>query len=175
LPSDLNRLESLLLSGNQLASLTLPSGLTNLVSCFVVSNQLTSLTLPPDMTQLIVLGFQANPLTTVVLPETLAATTLAGDVAALRNQGVSVFAYPLTLQLILPDRTVDGAFDFTLTGPPGFYTVLSSTNLAAWSALGIATNTLGEVIFADAQATLSPQKFYRALLQSPATNITIGP
>jgi formylglycine-generating enzyme required for sulfatase activity len=116
-----------------------------------------------------------NPLTTLVLSEPLAATKLAGEVAALRNQGVSVFAYPLAVSLSSP-RLAAEAFEFTLAGPPGIYTVLSSTNLAAFSALGTATNTLGRAIFTDVQANLSPQKFYRAVrLDSPANMVFIPP
>ena len=38
-----------------------------------------------------------NPLTTLVLSEQLAATKLVRDVTSLREQGVSVFRYPLTI------------------------------------------------------------------------------
>jgi hypothetical protein len=93
LPPDLYRLETLNVGGNQLTSLNLPSGLTNLTGLFFVGNQLTNVTLPPDMTQLTEIGFLSNPLTTFVLSE-LTATNLAGDVAALRDQGVSIFTYP---------------------------------------------------------------------------------
>jgi len=174
LPPDLNRLESLNLGGNQLTSLSLPAGLTNLVGLFFVGNQLTNVTLPPDMTQLIGLGFLANPLTTFVLPETLAATNLAGDVAALRDQGVSVFTYPLAVQLVRPRQFV-GRFQFGITGPPGVYAVLGSTNLAVWSVLGDVNNPLGGINFNDVTANSSPQKFYRALLQSPPANMVFIP
>jgi hypothetical protein len=98
------------------------------------------------------------------LSETLAATNLAATVASLRNQGVSVFTYPLAIQLVRP-RTLVGAFQFGITGPPGVYAVLGSTDLAVWSALGVATNSLGSINFTDVTANLSPQKFYRALPQ----------
>src|SRR5207249_3431770 len=136
------------------STLTLPSGLSNLVGLFFVGNQLTNVTLPPDMTQLIGLGFLANPLTTFVLPETLAATNLAGDVASLQSQGVSVFTYPLTVQLIRLRQPI-GAFQFAIAGPPGVYTVLVSTDLAGWSALGVVSNSLGAIVFTDATAHLS--------------------
>ena len=170
LPPDLHRLESLDVGGNQLISLALPAGLTNLVGLFFVGNQLTTVTLPPDMTQLIALGFLANPLTTFVLPETLAATNLAGDVASLRNQGVSVFTYPLAAELVRP-RMFTGRFQFGITGPPGVYAIFGSTDLAAWSAIGTANNVLGSILFNDVSTNLPPQKFYRALLQSPPTNM----
>jgi hypothetical protein len=174
LPPDLNYLESLNLGGNQLTRLTLPAGLTNLVGVFVTGNQLTTLTLPPDMTQVIGFGFLGNPLTTVVLSEPLAATNLAADVASLRNQGVSVFTYPLAAQLVRPLMLI-GAFKFGITGLPGVYTVLGSTNLAAWSTLGVATNPLGSVNFVDVTANASPQKFYRVLLQVPPANMEFIP
>jgi hypothetical protein len=72
-----------------------------------------------------------------------------------------VFAYPLAVSLSSP-RLAAEAFEFTLAGPPGIYTVLSSTNLAVFSALGTATNILGRVVFTDSTASLSARKFYRA-------------
>src|SRR5439155_17275899 len=147
LPPELYHLETLNVGGNQLTGLNLPAGLTNLTGLFFVGNQLTNVTLPPDMTQLVDLGFLANPLTTFVLSE-LQATNLAGDVASLQSQGVSVFTYPLAAQLVRPLMLI-GAFKFGITGPPGVYTVLSYTNLPAWSAVGVATNPLGSVNFHD--------------------------
>ena len=174
LPPDLNHLESLDLGGNQLTTLTLPAGLTNLVGLFFVGNQLTNVTLPPDMTQLIGLGFLANPLATFVLPETLAATNLAGDVAALQSQGVSVFTYPRTVRLIRLRQPI-GAFQFAVTGPPGAYAILDSTDLAGWSVVGTVDNPLGAIVFTDVTAHLSPQKFYRVLLQSTPANMVFIP
>jgi hypothetical protein len=57
---------------------------------------------------------------------------------------------------------VRGDFEFTLTGPPGVYAILGSTDLATWSELGALTNSLGFVKYSDAAAPLSPQKFYQA-------------
>jgi len=174
LPSDLNRLEFFNLGANQLTSLTLPAGLSNLTGLFFVNNQLTNITLPPDMTNLIDLGFLANPLSEFVLPEPLAGgTNLIQELTDLTNQGVSVYSYPLEIQLVRPLPLV-GAFKFSITGPPGVYSVVSSTNLTAWSDLRSATNLLGSLNFTDATANLSPQKFYRALLQGTPTN-TISP
>jgi len=137
-------------------------------------NQLTNLTLPPDMQQLMGIFADGNPLTTFVLSEPLAATNLAGTVASLQNQGVSVFTYPLAIQLVRP-RTLVGAFQFGITGPPGVYAVLGSADLAVWSALGVVTNSLGSINFTDVTANLSPQKFYRALLQGPPSNMVFIP
>ena len=193
LPSGSTRLNFLRLSENRLTSLTLPPGLTNLAVVFLRSNQLTnltlspdltnlvqidlrgnrlaSLTLPPDETKLTALFLEGNPLTTFVLSEPMAATNLALVVAALQNQGVSVFTYPLAVGLLKPHQTLENAFEFTVEGPPGIYAVLGSTNLAAWSVLGTASNELGSILFTDADANFSSQKFYRALLQSPPTNM----
>jgi hypothetical protein len=57
-----------------------------------------------------------------------------------------------------------GAFKFGITGPPGVYSVLGSTNLTVWSAVGVANNPLGSVNFHDVTANASPQKFYRVVL-----------
>ena len=174
LASDLNRLETLNVGANQLTSLALPTGLTNLSGLFFVNNLLTNVTLPPDATQLTALGFLANPLTTFVMPEPLATGGLAEDVAALRSQGVSVFTYPLTVQLIRL-RQPPGAFQFAVTGPPAVYTVLGSPDLTAWSAVGTVTNSLGAIVFTDTEAQLSSRKFYRAQRQTPPANMVFIP
>jgi hypothetical protein len=154
------------LDGNQLTQFHFPAGLTNLSFVGLTGNLLTSVTLPPDLTRLDALFVDGNPFTTLVLSEPLAATSLAGTVAVLRNRGVQVFTYPLATQLVRPLMLV-GAFKFGITGPPGVYNILGSTNLTVWSAVGVATNPLGSVNFHDVTANASPQKFYRALLQSP--------
>ena len=175
LPPDLVNLVQIDVLGNKLTSLTLPPGLTNLLTLFLSGNQLTNLTLPPDMTQLISLVLNGNPLTTLVLPEPLDATNhIAGDIAFLRNQGVSVFTYPLAIQLVKPLMLI-GSFKFGITGPPGVYSVLGSTNLATWSAVGVATNPLGSVIFHDVTTNVLPQKFFRVLLQVPPVNMVFIP
>jgi formylglycine-generating enzyme required for sulfatase activity len=104
----------------------------------------------------------------------LATTKLAATVTFLRNQGVIIFTYPLDVQLVRP-RTFTGRFQFGITGPPGVYAVLASTNLVVWSVLRDVTNSLGSVNFDDATANSSPQKFYRALLQSPPANMVFIP
>jgi formylglycine-generating enzyme required for sulfatase activity len=81
-----------------------------------------------------------------------------------------VFPYPLTVQLIRLRQPI-GAFQFAITGPPGVYAVLSSTDLGVWSELSTVTNRLGSIVFTDVTAHLSPQKFYRALLQSSPTDM----
>jgi formylglycine-generating enzyme required for sulfatase activity len=173
LPSDLDHLETLNLGGNQLPGITLPSGLTNLRELVLTGNQVTNLTLPPDITQLVELDLAANPLSTLVLSEPLA-VNLAETVATLRNQGVSVFTYPLMVQLVRL-QNLNGAFQFAIAGPPGVYTVLDSTNLAAWHVLGTVPNPLGKVVFTDGTAHLSAQKYYRALQRTPANMVFIPP
>jgi hypothetical protein len=113
---------------------------------------LTNVTLPPDLAALTSLFVNGNPLATFVLSEPEAATSLAGLVASLRNRGVSVHTYPLVVSLLSPHRLVTGNLAFTLTGPPGAYDVEGSTDLAAWSDVGTATNSLGSVTFTDAAA-----------------------
>jgi formylglycine-generating enzyme required for sulfatase activity/Leucine-rich repeat (LRR) protein len=175
MPPDLNRLGRIFLSSNKLARLALPPGLTNLIELDLTGNGLTNLTLPPDIGKLVTLLLDGNPLATLVLSEPLAASTnLTETLTSLRNQGVAVFTYPLAAQLVRPLMLI-GAFKFAITGPPGVYTVLGSTNLATWTAVGVATNPLGSVNFHDVTANASPQKFYRALLQSPPTNMVFIP
>jgi formylglycine-generating enzyme required for sulfatase activity len=173
-PTDLAHLESLNLGGNQFTSFTVPAGLFNLTGFFLTGNQLTNFTLPPDMTKLTDLGFLGNPLTTFVVSELLAATNLAETIAFMQSQGVSVFTYPLTIQLIRLRQPI-GAFQFAITGPPGVYTILGSTDLAAWSGLGVTSNGLGRIVFTDVTAHLTPQKFYRAQLQAPPPNMVFIP
>ena len=174
LPPDLNHLTQIELAGNKLTSLTLPPGLTSLAFLNLTDNQLTNITLPPDVQQLIGFFVGGNPLTTFVLSEPLAATGMASVVDSLRNQGVSVFTYPVAAQLVRPLMLI-GAFKFGITGPPGVYSVLGSTNLVTWSAVGVATNPLGSVNFHDVTVNASPQKFYRVVLQVPPVNMVFVP
>jgi formylglycine-generating enzyme required for sulfatase activity len=174
LPPDLNHLTQIELARNNLTSLTLPPGLTSLAFLNLTDNQLTNITLPPDLQQLIGLFMAGNPLTTFVLSEPLAATGMASVVDSLRTQGISVFTYPLVAQLVQP-LMLAGSFKFGITGPPGVYSVLGSTNLATWSAVGVATNPLGSVNFHDVTANASPQTFYRALRQTPPANMVFIP
>src|SRR6185369_14902119 len=46
---------------------------------------------------------------------------------------------------------------------------------AAWTAVGAATNTLGNVNFTDRTANLAARKFYQARLQSPSANMVFIP
>jgi len=163
LPQDMTNLNTLFVQSNQLTTLTLPPGLTNLVQIDLRGNNLTILTLPPDLTSLSTLLLDGNPFNTLVVSEPMAAGKLAVLVASLRNQGASVFTYPLTIQLVRLLQLA-GAFEFGITGPPGVYTILQSEELWAWSVLGVKTNSLGSINFTDTTAHLSTRKFYRALL-----------
>jgi formylglycine-generating enzyme required for sulfatase activity len=174
LPVGLSRLSFLRLSGNKLTNFTLPSGMTNLTTVDLATNQLTTVTLPPDASNLTSLSLDGNPLTAVVLSEPIAAANLAALVTSLRARGVSVHTYSAVASLVSPHKVVAN-FAFTLTGPPGIYAILGSVDLAAWSSLGVASNQLGSATFTDVTANLSPQKFYRALLQSPPANMVFIP
>src|SRR5262249_12723429 len=129
-----------------------------------------SLTLPPEMTQLSAFFVGGNPLATFVLSETLAATGLTSAVNLLRNQGVSVFTYPVAAQLVRLVPLV-GAFQFGIAGPPGNYSIFVSTNLAQWNVLGTVSNPLGGINFVDVTSNAAPRKFYSALLQSPPADM----
>ncbi len=166
LPLGLTNLTSLFLQNNQLTNISLPTGLNDLVQIDLRTNNLTSLTLPPDMTNLTTLDLDGNPLTTLVLSEPMA-SKLAGVVASLENRGVNVLTYPLSVRLTRVRQPI-AAFQFVITGPPGAYTVLQSTNLLAWSAMRSVTNSMGAVTFTDGTANLSPQKFYTAVIQAPS-------
>ena len=175
LPPGMTNLTELFLQNNQLTNISLSSDLIHLVQLDLRINNLTSLTLPPDMTNLVTLGLDNNPLTTLVLSESLAATNLAVTVAALKSRDVQVFTYPLFVQLAPVRQQPIGAFRFSIVGPPGDYTVLSSTNLATWSVLGSSSLPLGTIIVTDTTSQFSPQKFYRALRQNPPDNMVFIP
>ena len=171
-----HNLTALRLQSNQLANIDLPASLAKLTQLDLRANQLTDLTLPAGLTNLIVLSIEANPFTTLVLSEPLAVTTnLAPAIATLRNQGVSVFTYPLAIRLVASRPTVAADVGAALTGPPGIYAVLSSTNLTAWSELGGVTNHFGSAVFTNANAHLSPQRFFRVRRQDPPTNMVFIP
>ncbi|MDB6038398.1 MAG: hypothetical protein JWM99_2239 [Verrucomicrobiales bacterium] len=119
------------------------------------------------MTWLVLNGTSAYDL---VLPDPLAASTnLTETLAGLRSDRVSVFTYPLTIELIRIQQLV-GAFQFAIAGPPGVYSVFGSADFATWNEVGVTTNRLGKIVFTDTLAHLSELKFYRALLQRPPTN-----
>jgi Leucine-rich repeat (LRR) protein len=164
LPPGMTNLQELFLQDNHLTNLSLPPNLNALVTLQLANNQITTLALPVDLTSLRNLVLNGNPLTTLVLSEVEAAN-LAQTVAALRAQGVSIITSALTAQLVQP-RRVPGAFQFGITGPPGIYTVSTSSNLVTWNPLATATNALGTVTFTDTTAPLSTRKFYRAVLST---------
>ena len=74
------------------------------------------------MTNLTALSFLENPLTTFVISETQASANLSvnlSTISGLRTQGISVFTYPLALQLTSPRMTA-GAFSFNSLDRPVF-------------------------------------------------------
>jgi hypothetical protein len=146
---------------------TIPDPNLNAAIRETLGNQLTNITFPPELQQLIGLFIADNPLTTFVLSEPLAATGMASQVESFRNQGISVFTYPLVARLVQP-LMLAGSFKFGITGPPGVYSVLGSTNLATWSAVGVATNPLGSVIFHDVTTNVGQQRFY--VVRSPCSH-----
>jgi len=156
----MTNLQELFLFGNHLTNFSLPANLDALFTLQLADNQITTLTLPVDLTSLRNLVLNGNPLTTLVLSP-VEASNLAQTVAALRAQGVSIVTYPLKAQLVQP-RPLSGAFQFGITGPPGVYTIVASSNLVTWTALGTTTNTLGATSFTDTNTHLSARKFYRA-------------
>jgi internalin A len=163
LPAGLTSLTTLDIGDNQLTDFSFLSGLTNLTTLDLNGNQLTSLTLLAGLTSLTSLSLDGNPLLkTFVLSEQLAATGLADKVASLKGQGVSVYTYPAAVSLRSGQHTTAGAFEFTLTGPPGAYTILGSVDLAVWSEVGTLTNELGTAVFPDVTVKNSLQNFYRA-------------
>jgi hypothetical protein len=109
------------------------------------------------------LVLDGNPLRELVLPEPLAITSLAGTVSSVTSNGAAVYTYPLDVSLVAPQRTVTGAFTFTLTGPPAAYSIFGSTDLVAWSTMGTLANTLGSAVFSDSSASNAAQKFYYAV------------
>src|SRR6185503_5849586 len=92
----------------------------------------------------------------------------------LQGAGIPVFTYPLVSELV-GARQLIGAFRFGITGPPGDYAVLASTNLALWSTIAIASNTLGAVSFVDTQANLFPARHYRTRRLTAPTNMIFIP
>jgi formylglycine-generating enzyme required for sulfatase activity len=173
LPPGLDKLSFLYLLGNQLSNLSLPSGMTNLRTLVVNGNQLTNITLPPDVTRLATLFAAENPLTSLVLSEDLASTGLASLVNSFTNQGISVFTYPLQVQLLRP-RSLIGAFQFGISGPPGVYSVFSSTHLPTWTLQAVSTNNFGAVNFLDVSAG-TEAKLFQAFLQTAPSNMVFIP
>jgi formylglycine-generating enzyme required for sulfatase activity len=175
-PAGLTNLASLFLQNNQLTNVSFSSDLKQLVQLDLRSNNLTSVTLPPDMTNLTTVGLDGNPLNTLVLSEPLAAK-LSNVVSSLRNKGVNVFTYPLSVQLVRFQQLI-GAFQFAITGPPGNYTILGSSDLSTWTPMGNVSNPLGAIVFTDTTAHALPHKFYRAIspmLSAPTNMVFIRP
>ena len=173
LPAGMTNLDTLFLENNSLTNFDLPATLTRLTQLDLSGNGLTTFTLPPELTNLTALFLAGNPLTTLVLSEQ-ESTNLAVIVSSLQSEGVAVFTYPATTQLLRP-RPLTGAFQFGVTGPPGVYAVFGSSDLRAWSEIGFASNILGSISFVDLTAHLFSQRFYRAAHFTPAANMLFVP
>ena len=173
LPAGMTNLDTLFLENNSLTNLDLPASLTRLTQLDLSRNGLVTFTLPPELTNLASLFVAGNPLATLVLSEP-EATNLAVTVSSLQSEGVAVFVYPGTSQLLRP-RPLTGAFQFGATGPPGVYAILGSSNLGAWSEIGFASNTVGNISFVDVTAHPLSQRFYRAVQFTPAANLVFVP
>ena len=173
LPSGLTNLDTLFLEGNVLTNFDLPAGLISLTQLNLSDNQLTNLTIPPDMTNLRSVDLDGNPLTRLVLSEQ-EAVNLPGLIATLQTLDIPIFKYPQDIRLTKLIQS-QGAFRFGITGPPGVYTVYSSTNLTAWVPLNFVDIPLGGIFFTDTEAHLSLRKFYRAVRQNPPGNMIFIP
>jgi hypothetical protein len=67
-----------------------------------------------------------------------------------------------------PDLLSQDGFRLTLTGEFGVACqILGSTDLSGWTPLGTVTNDWGTVQFTDGAGTNLPQRFYRAVQESP--------
>ena len=67
-----------------------------------------------------------------------------------------------------PDLLSQDGFRLTLTGEFGAaYQIFGSTDLSGWTLLGMVTNDWGTVQFMDGSGTNLPQRFYRAVEESP--------
>jgi len=169
LPAGMTNLDTLFLEGNSLTNFNLPAGLTRLTQLDLSGNQLIDFTLPPELSNLASLFVEGNPLATLVLSEP-EATNLAATVASLQSEGVTIFTYPLTVQLLQP-RPLTAAFEFGVSGPPSVYAVLASADFVAWNQIGVASNRVGRVPFVDVTVHLFSQRFYRALRFTPAASM----
>ena len=174
LPPDLSRLESLNLGGNQLTSLTLPCG----------PDQFDRAFLRRQSTDQPHVASGHDPVDRAWLPRQSAyhlrfvRTLGRHESGRRRRHRCGIKASPCSLILwrpVGPAATADWSISVWNHRAAGSLHRPCSTNLTAWSALGVATNPLGSVIFTDVTAHLSPQKFYRALLQSPPANMVFIP
>ena len=163
LPAGLTNLTSLYLYNNQLSDFSFPNGLTRLATLNLYNNQLRSLTLPPELLSLNTLVLDANPLQSVILPKALADGALANTVTSMRNRGVIVSTYSLTVSLAARPQNINGTFECVLNGPPGTYRIQVTPDFSAWTDIGPVINTYGSVPVTDTSASSRAQSFYRAV------------
>jgi YD repeat-containing protein len=99
------------------------------------------------------------------------------DGAAYSEATVTVTVTPADVWLLSPAlNATNGYFSLLITGPPGAYRVLASTNLASWSDVGGVTNVTGVVSFTNVVPPGTRSGFYRAYLVQTAVgnNIVLG-
>jgi hypothetical protein len=157
--SMLPSLEGLQILSNSLSSLHLPDGVSNLQSVDIDYNQIVNLTFPPSYTNLNNVSFENDPLKTIVWPEPLSAN--APLVQYLQSQGITILPYPLALRLAIEPQTAVGNL-LALTGPPGLYAVLQSSDLHSWSEVTVVTNDWGSAQWILAPNSPLDHSFYRA-------------
>jgi formylglycine-generating enzyme required for sulfatase activity len=174
LPPGMTNLTTVFLSDNQLTNVTLSSGMIRLVQIDLTTNQLTRVVLPPDMSRLTVIPLDSNPLSIFALSEPMAVSNLGGTAIALQSIGVFVVTYPVAPVLNSLRAALADGVRIGLSGPPGNYTVFSSSDLLSWTALGVITNEFGSASFID-PPPLSARKFYRTLSQAGPTNMVFIP
>lgn len=103
-----------------------------------------------------IVGGFANPIDAEIIGNKVYVIEYGG------NMGIWEVTFPPAISLGQPARTTGGAFQFSVTEPPGLSTTVSaSTNLAAWTPLTNFTPTNGQFTFTDPAATNLPRRFYK--------------
>jgi hypothetical protein len=119
------------------------------------------------MPNLAMLHLIDNPLKTLILPEILANGNLSNLVSELRAQSVTIHVYADSASLHGGRLAPNGAFSFSLSGPPGTYEVLASTNADHWFVTGRLANRTGSVAFTNFAASGFRQLFQSAVRLEP--------
>jgi Leucine-rich repeat (LRR) protein len=145
------------LHNNGLTRLALPATLTKLTKLDLTGNNLTLLVLPPS-----VAAIQIREINPGLLRTFSAAEGSAFNFSDPRPLGTTVYRYPLTPRVTSPRRSNARGFEFTVTGPPGVYKILSATEVGSWSELARLTNELGYAVFADRAASNFAHRFFQA-------------
>ena len=162
------------LSANFLTNIALPDNLGFLAWINLAENRLTDIFLPQGCTNLTTVNAIDNALRTVVLPEPLADGSLAAWVSQLRAQGVTVHPYAIDVTLRDWRRDSGGSFSFQLSGPPGIYQVLASTNFNSSFVAGRLTNQTGYATFTNVAANGFLQLYHWAVRLAPSSTALAG-